>query len=63
MGVLEWGRAPISVLDPTLGIAASRAALLDYAREGGGLADGEAADAKLRGLAYLVLASPLYQLN
>jgi uncharacterized protein (DUF1800 family) len=43
--------------------AASRAALLDYAREGGGLADGEAADAKLRGLAYLVLASPLYQLN
>ncbi len=41
--------------------AASRAALLDYARNGG--ASPGAADRTVRGLAYLVLASPLYQLN
>jgi uncharacterized protein (DUF1800 family) len=44
--------------------AGSRAALLEYAREGGDLAgNGDAADQKVRGLAYLVMASPLYQLN
>jgi uncharacterized protein (DUF1800 family) len=44
--------------------ASSRAALLDYAREGGDLAaDASAADRKIRGLAHLVMASPLYQLN
>jgi uncharacterized protein (DUF1800 family) len=44
--------------------ASSRAALLDYARDGGDLAaDASAADRKIRGLAHLVMASPLYQLN
>jgi len=44
--------------------ATSRAALLDYARDGGeGFAAPDAADQKIRGLAHLVMASPLYQLN
>ncbi|HZS01529.1 MAG TPA: DUF1800 domain-containing protein [Chloroflexota bacterium] len=44
--------------------ASSRAALLDYLREGGDpAADANAADRKIRGLAHLVMASPLYQLN
>jgi uncharacterized protein (DUF1800 family) len=43
--------------------AASRAVLRDYARDGGELEEPEALDGKVRGLAYLVMASPLYQLN
>jgi uncharacterized protein (DUF1800 family) len=44
--------------------ASSRAALLDYAHDGGDLAaDANNADQKIRGLAHLVMASPLYQLN
>jgi uncharacterized protein (DUF1800 family) len=44
--------------------AASRAALLDYARDGGGdFADPDTADQKIRGLVHLIMASPLYQLN
>jgi uncharacterized protein (DUF1800 family) len=44
--------------------ASSRAALLDYARDGADLAaDASAADRKVRGLVHLVMASPLYQLN
>jgi uncharacterized protein (DUF1800 family) len=43
--------------------AASRAALLDYARDGGDFADPDVADRKVRGLVHLVMASPLYQLN
>ncbi|HEY7068222.1 MAG TPA: DUF1800 domain-containing protein [Chloroflexota bacterium] len=43
--------------------ASSRAALLDYARDGADpAADPNAADRKIRGLAHLVMASPLYQL-
>jgi uncharacterized protein (DUF1800 family) len=44
--------------------AASRAVLRDYAHEGADVAsDPDAVDGKVRGLAYLVMASPLYQLN
>ena len=44
--------------------AASRAALVDYLRDGGDLgADPDAADRKIRGLAHLVMSSPHYQLN
>src|SRR4051794_11510549 len=44
--------------------ASSRAALLDYARDGADLAaDANAADRKIRGLVHLLMASPLYQLN
>jgi uncharacterized protein (DUF1800 family) len=44
--------------------ASSRAALLDYAGDGADLmADPSAADRKIRGLAHLIMASPLYQLN
>lgn len=42
--------------------AASRAALLAYAQEGAGAANG-AADSKVRGLAHLVMSSPLYHLS
>lgn len=43
---------------------ASRTVILDYARAGPGLpSDPEAVDGKVRGLAYLMMASPLYQLN
>ena len=43
--------------------AASRAVLREYARDGGELEEPDALDGKVRGLAYLVMASPLYQLN
>ncbi len=44
--------------------AASRAALLDYARDASaGVNDDDAADRKIRGLAHLIMASPLYQLS
>jgi uncharacterized protein (DUF1800 family) len=43
--------------------AASRAVLREYARDGGEIEEPETLDGKVRGLAYLVMASPLYQLN
>ncbi|HLH22545.1 MAG TPA: DUF1800 domain-containing protein [Chloroflexota bacterium] len=44
--------------------ASSRAALLDYAHQGGDLAaNPNAADRTIRGLAHLVMAGPLYQLG
>ena len=43
--------------------AASRAVLHTYAAEGAAAADDEAQDGTVRALAYLVMASPLYQLN